>query len=309
MSSLSVVCGDGMLASHKLVLATVSPFLSSVLAALPTGDHVTLVMPDFGVDEVELFLQTIISEEVSNNFHLSLALGITIQPLLSLEEDCASSYNEDEETIEKAQSKSISTLKDKELESNVGDDVNTNKIKKMDENDEEHNSSNVELPSKHADSAEVAREKFPDIEQQMDDLIKDFISNPSCEGERGINARIEYKISHLRAMKYLQRGTGEGIRRVAAKFGIKKSTLQRGLKTGQFGLEGTGRHFSGKQPIFSIDEEKRIAARARDLSNRGKRMTLHIIKEIITQEFSILRRNCPEKRAIKRFADRWNLLK
>ena len=96
---------------------------------------------------------------------------------------------------------------------------------------------------------------------------------------------------------------------MAAKFGIQKSTLQRGLKTGQFGLEGTGRHFSGKQPIFSIDEEKRIAARARDLSNRGKRMTLHIIKEIITQEFSILRRNCPEKRAIKRFADRWNLLK
>ena len=79
VSSLSLVCGDGVLASHKLVLATVSPFLSSVLAAIPTGDHVTLVMPDFGVDEVELFLQTIISEEVSNNYHLSLALGISVQ--------------------------------------------------------------------------------------------------------------------------------------------------------------------------------------------------------------------------------------
>ena len=328
MSSLSVVCGDGVLASHKLVLATVSPFLSSVLAAIPTGDHVTLVMPDFGVDEVELFLQTIISEEASNNFHLSLALGITIQPLLTLEEDCRS-YNEDEETIEKAQS--ISTLKDKELENDVSDDVNvnsikeemqlpieanitrinTNEIRKMDENDEEHNSSNVEVPSRHADSAEVAREKFPDIEQQMDDLIKDFISNPSCEGERGINARIEYKISHLRAIKYLQRGTGEGIRKVAAKFGVNKSTLQRCLKTGQIRLvgSGSGRQFAGNQPIFSVDEEKRIAARARDLSNGGKRVTLQIIKEIITQEFSILRRNCPKKRAIKRFADRWNLLK
>ena len=86
-----------------------------------------------------------------------------------------------------------------------------------DENDEEKNSSHVDLPSKYTDSdiwwkpkryrdsAEVAREKFPNIEQQMDDLIKDFISNPSCEGERRINAWIEKQISHLRAIKYLQR--------------------------------------------------------------------------------------------------------
>ena len=86
-----------------------------------------------------------------------------------------------------------------------------------DENDEVKNSSDVDLPSKYTDSdvwwkpkryrdsAKVAREKFPNIDQQMDDLIKDFISNPSCEGERRINARIEAQISHLRAIKYLQR--------------------------------------------------------------------------------------------------------
>ena len=79
VSSLSLVCGDGMLASHKLVLATVSPFLRTILADIPTGDHVTIIMPDFGVDEVELFLQRIISEEVTNNFHLNLAFGKTIQ--------------------------------------------------------------------------------------------------------------------------------------------------------------------------------------------------------------------------------------
>ena len=91
-----------------------------------------------------------------------------------------------------------------------------------DENDEEQNSSNDALASRNeiyekyekysfkgqkrnVDSAEVARKKFPNIEQQMDDLIKDFISNPSCEGERRLNAWIETQISHLRAIKYLQR--------------------------------------------------------------------------------------------------------
>ena len=136
-----------------------------------------------------------------------------MQPLLTLREECGS-YNEDEEIIEKVQSETISTLKDRESGSNVSDDADT--IMK-DENDEEKNSSHVNLlskytdsdvwwnPKRYRDSAEVAREKFPNIDQQMDDLIKDFISNPSCEGDRRMNARIEAQISHLRAIKYLQR--------------------------------------------------------------------------------------------------------
>ena len=139
-----------------------------------------------------------------------------MQPLLTLEEECGS-YNEDKEIIEKVQSETISTLKDRESGSNVGDDTDTKNIIIKYENDEVKNSSDVDLPSKYTDSdvwwnpkryrdsAEVAREKFPNIDQQMDDLIKDFISNPSCEGDRRINARIEAQISHLRAIKYLQR--------------------------------------------------------------------------------------------------------
>ena len=140
----------------------------------------------------------------------------TVQPLLTLEEK-SGSYDEDEEIIEKVQSETISTLKDRESRSNVGDEADTKNIIMKDENDEEENSSHDDLPSKYTDSgvwrnpkryrdsAKVAREKFPNIEQQMDDLIKDFISNPSCEGERRINAWIEKQISHLRAIKYLQR--------------------------------------------------------------------------------------------------------
>ena len=140
-----------------------------------------------------------------------------MQPLLTLEEECGS-YNEDEEIIENVQSETISTLKDRQSGSNVSADADTKNIIMKDENDEEKDSSHVDLPSKYtdsgvwwnpkryrADSAEVAREKFPNIDQQMDDLIKDFISNPSCEGDRRINARIEAQISHLRAIKYLQR--------------------------------------------------------------------------------------------------------
>ena len=75
VSNLSVVCGDGVLASHKIVLAGVSTFIKSILADIPVGDQVTVIMPDFCVDEMEEFLQMIISEKVSDNFPLCSAFG------------------------------------------------------------------------------------------------------------------------------------------------------------------------------------------------------------------------------------------
>ena len=75
VSNLSVVCGDGVLASHKIVLAGVSTFIKNILADIPVGDQVTVIMPDFCVDEMEEFLQMIISEKVSDNFPLCSAFG------------------------------------------------------------------------------------------------------------------------------------------------------------------------------------------------------------------------------------------
>ena len=50
-----------------------------------------------------------------------------MQPFLTLEEECGS-YNEDEEIIEKVESETISTLKDRESGSDVSDDADTKNI-------------------------------------------------------------------------------------------------------------------------------------------------------------------------------------
>ena len=51
------------------------------------------------------------------------------------------------------------------------------------------------------------------------------------------------------------------------------------------------------------------------MSDGGKSLTPEMIKEICTEEFSILQVNCPEKRSLKlsyaiirKFAEKWNLL-
>ena len=124
-----------------------------------------------------------------------------LQPLIKLNQEVES----DEETTEIDQSTSLCIVKNEELEGNFSDDGDINNIMEP-EDDKEHYTSQIEIPStSRPDLAAMAREKFPNIDQQMDQLIKDIISNPSCDAERKINVRTEAQISYLKAIKYIQR--------------------------------------------------------------------------------------------------------
>ena len=120
-----------------------------------------------------------------------------MQPLIKLNQEVES----DEDTTEVDQSKTLCIVKNEELEGNFSDDGDN--IMEA-EDDKEHNSSQVEIRSR-PNFAAMAREKFPNIDQQMDQLIKDIISNPSCDAERKLNVRTEAQISYLKAIKYIQR--------------------------------------------------------------------------------------------------------
>ena len=122
-----------------------------------------------------------------------------MQPSITLHQE----GENDEETTEIDQCTSLCIVKNEELESNFSDDGDTNNIIEP-EDDKEHNSSQVEIPSR-PNFAAMAREKFPNIDQQMDQLMKDIISNPSCEAERRIKAMTESQLSYLKAIKYIQR--------------------------------------------------------------------------------------------------------
>merc|ERR1712218_118741 len=75
VTNLTLACGDGSLASHKILVAGVSSFIKNILADIPIGDDVTLILPDFTEAEVDMFLKSVTLKEETNNFDLSLALG------------------------------------------------------------------------------------------------------------------------------------------------------------------------------------------------------------------------------------------
>ena len=56
VSNLTVVCRDGLISTHKIIAATASNYLKSLLCELPAADEVTLYLPDFSENQVRVLL-------------------------------------------------------------------------------------------------------------------------------------------------------------------------------------------------------------------------------------------------------------
>ena len=58
MSIVNLVCRDGVVYSHKIVLASVSGFVETLLSDIPVGDDVGVFLSDFSKKEVNKLLTT-----------------------------------------------------------------------------------------------------------------------------------------------------------------------------------------------------------------------------------------------------------
>ena len=56
LSNVTIRCHDGLVSTHKIILASVSSFIKEILEDIPSGDQVTVMMPDFGSGPIEDFL-------------------------------------------------------------------------------------------------------------------------------------------------------------------------------------------------------------------------------------------------------------
>ena len=56
LSNVTIRCRDGLFSTHKIILASASSFTREILEDIPSGDQVTVLMPDFGSGPIEDFL-------------------------------------------------------------------------------------------------------------------------------------------------------------------------------------------------------------------------------------------------------------
>ena len=83
VTNVSLVCRDGVVYTHKIVLASVSGFVKTLLSDIPTGDHVSVFLPDFFTKDVENFLQNIILNKPNVNVDVCNLLQCLSSRLLS----------------------------------------------------------------------------------------------------------------------------------------------------------------------------------------------------------------------------------
>ena len=75
MTNVTIVCSDGIIQTHKIVVASASDFIKDLLSDVPVGDEITLYLPDYDKCSVEELLDGIFSalqKEDPFGYHHSL---------------------------------------------------------------------------------------------------------------------------------------------------------------------------------------------------------------------------------------------
>ena len=324
LSNVTIRCGDGLVSTHKIILASVSPFIREILSDIPNGDQVTVMMPDFGVRPIEDFLISWMHHPDSNNKDIDIAFGKVIKQDFYEEDltpsDISEIYVKTEDEIEIKDSDET----DYEEEPNDGQDlyeedsspsgiteisVKTEDVIKRRDNaetdfeeepnnvysDEESYSNNKSRKREIMNRRSFDDSMLPLIDQKIESLEKDVIPYPSNKREVKDNALKKRNIALQKAFREIV-ATGCSNRKAAAKFGLSEASIRRLLKAPEdFEINGCGNR-SYLSMVLTPEEKKRIVKKAIEVSDGGLNMTLKLLKRVVDEEIDTLRINHPERK-------------
>ena len=77
MTNVSLVCEDGVVTSHKIIVAGISEFIRGLMEeAIPSNDPVTIIMPDFETIIVERMIGDVLTKDAASNSGIEQAFKI-----------------------------------------------------------------------------------------------------------------------------------------------------------------------------------------------------------------------------------------
>ena len=125
-SNLSLVCRDGVIPGHKLMVASVSGWVKSLLSEAPSGDEVTLYLPDYHRGHVETFLSSVLfDDEAPLDIDLCKVLKVDKENIIENIEDIVESIKDLDPLEEEKYQRTDDDLKDTKIE--VSNDSNIEK--------------------------------------------------------------------------------------------------------------------------------------------------------------------------------------
>ena len=77
VTNVTMVCSDGVIQTHKIIVASVSDFIKHLLSDIPVGDEITLFLPDHGKCSIMDLLNRVFSSNNSGSSKDSTEFGFT----------------------------------------------------------------------------------------------------------------------------------------------------------------------------------------------------------------------------------------
>ena len=286
VANCSLVCQDGIILSHKLVIASISKFLKNILSDIPVGDDVSIYFPDFkmshirdqirvsldneGEFDINIFLRSRerLKDEGNGFFKIEIKSEDVDEPLA---EEILYNSGEDEYLLGVGQEEVSKIQKKYPVENITLTDVKkTIKFSKISKTKKGNLSCKM---YKDENLLRIAQQRVTEIQIKLEDS-----SIP--EKKRMI---LEKQLKASLATCDLRSGRINSVRAAAKKYNLAHATLFDFFK-GKTECQGTG---GGRGLVFDEEEADEIKKKILEKSNGGLELTRAILKEVLTEELKL----------------------
>ena len=221
VSSASIICEDGVIFTHKLILANVSRLLEDILRDIPAADDVTLYLKSFSKLKVETFLFDVLQNKepdlcLSSIFdiknHTSTTTSKASTKACAIKKDMAGAIG----FRKKVEEQQIAKV---EVKEEISFDEDTFDPIKFDDSFDQVEP-DVVLGGKNEsvkfNSFQELDEKFDsETEENIKNFEKDLIDNPKTKSEIISNQKTVKKINYAKAVALFKSGRVQSYRAAA----------------------------------------------------------------------------------------------
>ena len=296
VSDASIICEDGVIFTHKLVLATVSELLQKILSDIPAADEVTFYLKTYEKSKVEEFFNDLLHQKDCSHAELCSVFGVDT----SLKKPLGLPLHVQGGPWPTRLLSELGSQEEPQYSSILKDPIKTGgqiiEVKVKEENATDDLEKLVlESDANIAQDQDDEKKAQEDLNKVKEDKVKEYekelIKNPKTKKDFIQNKKVNQKIRYEIAFAFFKSGQAQSLHHAACKYGVDPKTLKKLVLNGG-SYRGTGMVLKR----FSKEEEKAIAKKALQLySSEENVLTYRLLEKVILEEADIVRNNQPER--------------
>ena len=318
VSNVTILCQDGLVNTHKIILAGISDFIKSIIEEIPVGDQVTLFMPDFTSGDIDKFLLVSMKGiNTGQSLDLEKAFGVKAQKQDGNVKIKIIAENVKPELDEIDFKDEFEMYYHSDGEEDIEDEDKTSVIEFPEEKNAENGENSVKKykqisGGERSNAKAASMMSVEDFQEKIRRLEEKIIASPTTKKELIKNKKTKININFQKAFSDIIH-KGFTAMDASIKYNIPRSTLSSLIRSGKFEWRGRGKRSSN---YFTEEEEEKICRVAKDRTDGGLYLNKNILRQVITEEIAIIQSLEPERKFreinsnfVLKFGNRHDLLR